>query len=129
MSSARSGRTYLLAHGKDDPAPDEWAEFVADLGGCLGEVDGLLVFTAGASINANQRGQVVDLFRRGKLRGAVLTDSVVVRGAVTAIQWFGVPIAAFKPSAPADALAFLAVAAPARADVLATLERVKADVL
>jgi hypothetical protein len=72
-------------------------------------------------MNAKQREQMAELVKRGGLRVAVLTDSRVVRGAVTAMSWSEVPIEAFDCSDEGRALDYLLVDPGVRAAVLTTL--------
>jgi hypothetical protein len=128
MSFAREGRTFIVAHGRDNATPEEWSAFVHALESELPNVSGVLVFTAGATINARQREQIELLTKRGDLRMAVLTDSVMARGVVTALSWFNVQIKAFAPHDEQHALDHLQVAPAERAAVRATLRDIKAHV-
>jgi hypothetical protein len=128
-SFGRSGKTFIVAHGRESPTPEEWSAFLKAMELDLPNLRGILVFTAGGSLNARQREQIELLTTRGNLRVAVLTDSVVVRGVVTALSWFKVQIKAFAPNAEQSALEHLGVEPAARAAVLASLREIKARVL
>lgn len=54
-----------------------------------------------------QRAQIEE--RAGKVQTAVLTDSLVARGAVTALRWFGIDVRAFAPGQQDQALAYISV--------------------
>ncbi len=128
MSFGKVGSSFVVAHGKHDPSDHEWSQFVSELSSSAGEVRRLIVYSGGASINSRQREQVVKIFRDARLRGIVLTDSAIVRGAVTAIAWFGVSIAAFKPDDANLALAQVDVPRAEQRAVLEFLEQAKAQV-
>ena len=91
------------------------------------EIKRILVLSAGGSLNVKQRSEVET--HLGKLRTAVLTDSMVTRGAVTALKWFKVPIAAFAPNQIERAMDHIGVPKDERTAVLKTLEQAKARLL
>ena len=126
MVFRRLGTTQLVAHGRKNPTEAEWGEFVAASRAATPAIDGVLVFTAGGTLNAAQRAEVEKLF--GRVRISVLTDSVVARGVVTALGWFGVPIRAFPPGDPEAAMNHLRVTGPRRAELASALNELKAQV-
>jgi len=126
MVFRRMGTTQLVAHGRKNPTDAEWAEFVAASSASLTAIDSVLVFTAGGALNAAQRAEVQKLF--GRVRISVLTDSIVARGVVTALGWFGVPIRAFPPGDLEAAMNHLRVAAARRAELGSALNELKARV-
>lgn len=76
------------------------------------EIEGILVSTAGATISATQREQLQQAFDRSRMRAAVLTDSRLVRGAVTALSWFKIPVRAFEPNKFEAAIASIGATEP-----------------
>lgn len=46
-----------------------------------------------------QRKQLIDAVRQGKLKTAVVSDSLIARGIVTAFRWYGLDLDIFKTSA------------------------------
>jgi hypothetical protein len=58
------------------------------------------------------------------LPGAVLTSSALIRGAVTAISWLGIPVRAFKPDSWAEIRAYLELNASETNEVQAALTRI-----
>jgi hypothetical protein len=121
--------TFLLAHARQTATTEDWDAFTSALDASLGQVKRLLVFTAGASIDARQREQVEGILKRGKLRVSVLTTSRLVRGAVTALSWFNIPIKAFVPSDVNRALDHIRVPDNERPSVLTKLDEIKARVI
>jgi hypothetical protein len=104
------------------PAAD-WAAYMQDIEPQA--VRGVLVIAIGTKLTPSQRADV-ERFNKSKQAGsAVLTDSVVTRGVVTALSWFGVPIKAFAPSQLASALEFLSVPSDQRQETAAVVERVR----
>jgi hypothetical protein len=129
MSFGSANGTFIVAHGEEAPAPEEWTSFLSEFETALPSLTGLLVFSAGAATDARQREQIEELTKRGKLRVAVLTDSIVVRGTVTALSWFDVQVEAFAPNNEYGALDHLGVDPTMRPDVLARLREIKARVV
>jgi len=121
MSFGCAGRIFIVAQGEQAPSLDDWEECLRSLEAQLQEIQGLLLFSAGGSLNAKQREQMAELVKRGSVRVAVLTDSRIVRGAVTAMSWFDIPIEAFDCNEEGRALDYLLVEADARAALLGTL--------
>ena len=125
MGFERAGRTYVAVHGAKNAAPSEWNAFIADLEAQLSEVSALLIFSAGASIDIREREQLERLLTRGRLRVAVLTDSKLLRGAVTALSWFKIPIKSFAANDVELALDHIRVQKADRARVYTTLAQLK----
>lgn len=103
----------LLVVGKDAPADVDWDGYLAFLKINLstGSVPRLVVYTAGGAPTALQRKKLqaaTEPFAKAA-KIAVITASVVARGAVTALSWFSPGHAAFSPDKIDDALAFLGV--------------------
>lgn len=107
LVSERVGDVVIACHSANPPTDEEWGTLLEEMESSLEQLSGILVFTAGASINATQREQIQLLFKKGGLRAAVLTDSRLVRGAVTALGWFGIPIRAFDHPKVDEAIASL----------------------
>ena len=76
----------------------------------MGQFQSVLVFSGGATLNAAQRSDAVELLRRSKAPAAIVTRSPVVRQLTTAFSWFGLEVSAFGPSELGAALAYAGVA-------------------
>jgi hypothetical protein len=103
----------LLVVGREAPADLEWDGYLAFLKSNLsaGSVPRLLVYTGGGAPTALQRKKLqaaTEPFAK-VAKIAVVTASVVARGAVTALSWFSPGHAAFSPEKMEEALAFLGV--------------------
>jgi hypothetical protein len=61
--------------------------------------------------DALQRQQLTDAVPSRQLKTAVVTDSLIGRGIVTAFKWYGLNLEAFKPSAIEDAFRFVSASA------------------
>ncbi len=76
------------------PTEEEWARWIALLQDHAKPYLRVLVETQ-AGPNAAQRKALAQATRGEDVRFAILTDSIVVRGIVTALAWLGVPHRAF----------------------------------
>jgi hypothetical protein len=128
MSWKRVGSVMVVAHAKENPDPAEWSAFIAEVSSKDAQLSHLLVFTAGATISSVQRGQIVDVVKEHKLKIGVATDSAMVRGVVTALGWFGVPIKAMPPERLADLIEKVEIAQGERKEVRFVVEEMKARV-
>lgn len=100
----------LVVHNEHDPPQHQWEQFFAFTRENMPK--NTLVSTLGAKPNALQRKLMRDLLEKHtpKPLVAVLTDSVLVRTALTAMNVFvGKQTCPFAPSAIDDALAFVGV--------------------
>ena len=71
-----------------------------------------LVVTAGGGPTAAQRKAILDVSGGKGLPAAILTDSVMVRGIVTALSWFVPRVRAYPPDDLQGALAHLDMTMP-----------------
>jgi hypothetical protein len=129
MGFDHAGRTFIAVLGAKDAAPADWSQFVRALEDQLINVNGLLIFSAGASIDVREREQLEGVLTRGRLRVAVLTDSKALRGAVTALSWFKIPIKSFAANAVEPALNHIRVEKAERARVYTALAQLKVAVI
>jgi hypothetical protein len=108
-----SPRLVILVHGPVAPSNADWEAYLDALAALKSKTDtiedaGLLVVTDGANPSASQREAMNTRFPI-KIRVAVVTASVVARGAVTIVSWFNPLIRAFTPTEFGDALRYLGV--------------------
>lgn len=92
---------------------------------------GVLVSTDETPLPAHQRKAIAELMDGRTNQVAVLTDSAIVRGVLTAIKWMMRTGNHATPFALRDvdrALDHLGVARDKRAEVIATLERLRAQI-
>jgi hypothetical protein len=73
------------------------------------ELKGVVVRAANGAPTPNQRAQCQHWFEQNRRRGAVLTDSMLARGGVTALRWFGLNLRAFALNDLNAALEFVGV--------------------
>jgi hypothetical protein len=115
MGWSRHDGVLVVVHAPGEPSEAEWGQFMDEARSA--PTQGLLVIAPDASLSAKQRREVQHWFSEGGTRGAVVTDSKLTRGVVTAISWFKIPIKAFSPRDLEKALDFLGVAPDASQEV------------
>jgi hypothetical protein len=93
------------------PGPLVEADFDGYLADMLPRVElrGVVVRGSDGAPKAHQREQIHHWFMQNQRHGAVLTSSVLTRGGVTALRWFGLPIRAYGLSDLDAALSFVGV--------------------
>ncbi len=115
----------VTVHSAAPPRDDEWTRYLRDAG--TTGLTGNLVLTDGGGPNAMQRKQIEELPQIRLLPTAVVTTSRLVRGIVTAISWMGKNIRAVAPTALDAAFDYMQVKPVARASLLSTIERLRAQ--
>lgn len=89
------------------------------------EVERLVVVPHGTVPTPGQRERVHRWLVASGARVAVLSSAVLVRGAVTALGWFGLPVRAFPEPQLSDALEFLKTPASEGPAIRAGLEHLQ----
>lgn len=97
MTMSRDERVVVCVHDEQAPTDAEWDRWLQLLRERAGRDARAFVETRGGGPNAKQRKLLADAVKDLDLRCAILSDSMVVRGMVTAIAWLGVPLRAFTP--------------------------------
>ena len=102
------------------PGPLSEADLAAYLQDVMPRTDlkGVVVRASDGAPKPHQRAQIQQWFEQNHRRGAVLTNSVLARGGVTAMRWFGLPVRAFSLDQLEAALGYVGIQpeeiAPAR---------------
>src|SRR5262245_48264981 len=82
----------LSVHTSRPPAPREWDEYVLSTKRSIDafghEPMRAIAITDGGAPDARQRGQLNDVLQGRTIPASILSDSVFVRGVVTALNWF-----------------------------------------
>jgi hypothetical protein len=98
MAMRRSDRLMVAVHDEAPPTDEEWSRWVELAFDPPTRVLRVLVETRGhGGPNPKQRKHFADGLKRVDLRCAILSDSMIVRGVVTAVAWLGVALRAFAP--------------------------------
>lgn len=126
-------RFVVLVHGREDPADPEWDGYVQALRRfreATGEELGVLVVTEGGRPNTVQRTDMNAAFDLGdgtRVPTAVVAESRMARGVVTALGWFNPGIKAFHPDELEAALEHLGVPPRDRAEVRRTVDALREE--
>lgn len=122
--------TAVLVHGRENPADDEWGPYIEalrDLVTRVGEIT-VLVVTDGGGPNSVQRAELNERVLAGRtMLGAVVTESRIARGIVTALSWFNSGIKAYPPVRLREALRYLGLEEEAQAEALFMVSRLRGE--
>lgn len=131
----RVGLIGILCLAEDAPTDEEWDALVAFSAAGV-EDDSrfcLLAISEGGAPKVMQRAKLSQALTQasptGKniTKGAVCTDSLVVRGAVTAFAWLGAPIRSFKLTEVEEAVRSFELSNVDLAAVKSTVARLEQD--
>ena len=96
MTMQRVDRLLMGVHHLSQPTDEEWQRWLRLVGADAGNELRTLIEVYGAiGPSAGQRRQLAAVRSPNEMRAAVLTDSLRVRGIVTAVSWLGAPVRAF----------------------------------
>lgn len=120
LGFGQGGNCFLYASAKVAPTTADWAEYIAWFTRVLAAAGGppmvsgaltVLVYERASGPNAAQRKQLNDLVARYPIRVAVVTNSAIARGVLTAMSWFakGKGYQPFTPEQLDSAMEFLQV--------------------
>jgi hypothetical protein len=119
-----SGSILLVVHAPMVPASADWSEFMAEVRTHAG-IRGVVIFANNSRLTPLQRAEIQSWYEEHKVRGALVTDSVMMRGIVTAMNWFGVDMRAFSPDNTDDAMDFVKVPVSGKAEALLLLRKLE----
>ncbi|HYP87000.1 MAG TPA: hypothetical protein VEQ59_02590 [Polyangiaceae bacterium] len=118
----------VIVHADVPPADDDWRRLILVRNANRQKIRGnLVVAPPRASINAAQRADVAAFTRETGIVIAVVTESALVRGVALAIGLLGVPVRGFAPLQLKSALDFLSVPSSRHAELLRTVEALRAQ--
>jgi hypothetical protein len=106
MAMCGHDRVCIAVLRATPPTDEEWARWIALLQEHAKPYLRVLVETP-TGPNAAQRKALAQATRGEDIRFAILTDSIVVRGIVTALAWLGVPHRAFATTQEQQAADYL----------------------
>jgi hypothetical protein len=128
------GQFTVVVHAKGPPTDEEWDEYLKAHAPYFerGMSMRFLVLTRGGAPTAVQRMKMNDMVAGWQkinpdcVRTAIVSDSQLVRGVVTAISWFRPIARAFSPDHLKQALAFLEVPPKHNAEIEQLIPKLKA---
>jgi hypothetical protein len=123
------GDVRLVLQVAGRPTDAEIEQHIAEAKAMAGTVRVVLVIADGPDASGPDATQRAKMAHAGLLRvpTAVVTQSVLARGIMTAVSWLGAPIQAFAPDRLFQAYEFLQISAPVRARIPPQLEAMKAE--
>jgi hypothetical protein len=105
------GNLMIVAQNAKPPTDEEWDYYIDGLRGLEREkrlhLLQSVVFTEGGAPSSAQRGRLNDFLNGRAIRGAVVSPSGLVRGVVTALNWFNPKLKAFKPEQVDEAFRYV----------------------
>ncbi len=121
------GDVHVAVHGPDDPDAADWQAYLAAARSILKgyEQPRVLVYTLGGNPSTAQRGELNKINEGLSPRVAVMLNSRVARGTVTALSWFNPSIKAFALDELERAMKHLDLSDASAARVIETVERLK----
>lgn len=100
---------YVMVHTVTAPSDEEWNQHCKELETVHASLRGVLVFTAGGGPTTKQRERLRISVPSSIPPTAIMTDSALVRGIITSINWFvNNPLSAFDHQDLEGALRHLA---------------------
>jgi hypothetical protein len=105
----------IVAHRAGPIVDADFGEFLADVK-AQPDVRRVVVRASDGAPGAAHRTELRHWYAKNSVRGSVLTDSIIARGGVTALSWFGIPIRAFALHEIEAALDFVEVRIQDRAE-------------
>jgi hypothetical protein len=127
MTIWRSGRVHVAIHDAAPPTDAEWTGWLELIREARAAHPRFYVETHGGGPDAKQRRALGEVVDKAEMRVAVLTESLVARGIVTALAWLGFSQRAFGLTEQHAAFAYLELEAEEVKCVLEELPRLRAD--
>lgn len=120
------GRMIIVAHTNASPSDEEWSGYAREVAAVLSrsapEEVRTVVFTDGGGPNAEQRRMLTEIKGWNIVRVSVVSQSLAVRGIVTAFSWFNPKIKAFLPIAVGAAFRHLGLSPDEESRVWSTVK-------
>lgn len=122
------GRLVVTAHTAAVPDDKEWGDYMAQVDAYL-PLSGqrILVVSAGGGPNGPQRKMMTDALGGAKVPVAILTSSMMMRGAGIAVSWFNPSLKVFGPGGLDSALDYLELTPWERTESLRVLNELQAQ--
>lgn len=128
MHYAAEGRVFVTVHGAEPPSDEEWQRYLEVCKANFAGLSGNLIVTDGGGPNGPQRALLAERYPEfAPVPVAVVSDSPMTRGIVTALRWFGKNIRAFRPTDLAGAFEYLGVPGADREALLQRVARVRSE--
>ena len=117
----RIDRVLVIYHALRDPSDAEWDACMQFAARELPNYDGMLIYSDGGGPNSAQR-QRMAREKFNHIPTVVMTDSMLVRGIMSAMSWLGRSSRGVRRDQMAEAVAFLKLTPNVRGQVEDALE-------
>lgn len=130
MECMQCDRVLFVFHPDTAPAPSDWEAYLDTYAKNVEQLTGVLVVTEGGAPNSAQRKQLSEVYRRTRMVPvAIVCDSAITRGAITAFHWLGmVTMVPFSPSQLDGAFEVVQASASTRAKIRTELRRLSTQI-
>lgn len=117
-------KMLVVVHAPVQPATADWNEFMDEVRTHV-DIRGVMILANNSRLTPLQRAEIKAWYEEHKVRGALVTDSVMMRGIVTAMNWFGIDAKAFPPDGLDAAMEFIGVPPTSRTNVLVMIRKLE----
>ncbi len=118
MAWDHEARLSLVVHGKSSPSSLEWLRFLNHNRALAGRDLRVLVCTYGGGPDADQRRELAEAVGHVIVPTVIMTNSMIARGIVSALNWFNPSLKALPIDADLAAHRFLGLTAAESARAL-----------
>ena len=127
------GNVHIVIAGTSEPIDEDWRTYMAAVRGEERKMADFgkmrtIVFSAGGGPNAKQRKEVNEFLGGRATPVAIVTSSTIMRGVVTALQWFNPLARAFSPDNVFAAMQFLGTSDSEATGVWAEAKKLQSSV-
>lgn len=119
---------FITVHSTKDPTEDEWETYLKFYKESAKTCTRALVITNGGGPNAGQRNKMNLMLKGVPMVAAICTNATVVRGIVTALNWFNPNVRAFPRDDATEALRYLKVGDTAMPRLLLEVAKLRRSV-
>lgn len=117
-------KMLVVVHAPVEPTTANWNEFMDEVR-THANVRGVMILANNSRLTPLQRAEIKRWYEEHKVRGALVTDSVMMRGIVTAMNWFGIEAKAFPSDGLDAAMEYIGVLPAGRANVLVMIRQLE----
>jgi hypothetical protein len=126
MDWRRMARLVVTVHTEAVPSDEDWDAYMAGVDAYLPlEDQRVLVVSAGGGPNGKQRKMMVDALNGARVPVAIITNSLLMRGAGIAVSWFNPSLKVLGPGELDAAVEYLGLTTWERVESARTLKQLE----
>lgn len=119
-------RLVVTVHTAEVPSDEDWNAYMAQVDAYLPLQDQrVLVVSAGGGPNGKQRKMMIDALNGARVPVAIITNSLVMRGAGVAVSWFNPSLKVLGPGDLDAAVEYLGLTTWERVESARTLKELE----